>query len=110
MKQKVYDFRKTIPAGKVVTYRQIALYPGNPRLCRAFGSILHNYPDPINQICYKVVNCRGELSAHFGDGGMDAQRQRPEADGIRVINNRVDLSVYGHIPPYHDIPRDFEDR
>lgn len=94
MKQKVYDYLKTIPKGKVVTYGQIAKHLGNKNLCRVVGNILHNNPDPINQPCYKVVNSKGELSKNFGDGGIEVQRQRLENDGIEVINYKVDLSKY----------------
>lgn len=94
MKQKIYDFLKTIPKGKVVTYGQIAEYLGNKNFCRIVGNILHNNPDPINQPCYKVVNYKGELSKNFGDGGIEVQKQRLENDGIEVINYKVDLSKY----------------
>ena len=62
MKQKVYDYLKTIPKGKVVTYGQIAEYLCNKNLSRVVGNILHINPEPINQPCYKVVNQKGELS------------------------------------------------
>ncbi len=94
MKQQVYDYLKSIPKGKVVTYGQIAEYLGNKNLCRVVGNILHNNPDPINQPCYKVVNSKGGLSKNFGDGGIEIQKQRLENDGIEVINYKVNLSKY----------------
>jgi alkylated DNA nucleotide flippase Atl1 len=42
-----------------------------------------------------VVNSRGELSEHFAFGGLDGQKQRLEADGIQVIDAKVDLSRWG---------------
>ena len=45
MKEKVYEFLRTIPKGKVVTYGQIAEYLGNKKLARVVGNILHNNPD-----------------------------------------------------------------
>lgn len=94
MKQKVYNFLRTIPKGKVVTYAQIAEYLGNKNLCRVVGNILHNNPDPIGYPCYKVVNSKGELSKNFGDGGIEVQKQRLLADGIEVVNYKVDLKRY----------------
>ncbi|MCX4302671.1 MAG: MGMT family protein [Clostridia bacterium] len=94
MKQKVYNFLKTIPKGKVATYAQIAEYLGNKNLCRVVGNILHNNPDPIEYPCYKVVNSKGELSKNFGDGGIEIQKQRLVADGIEVIDYKVDLKRY----------------
>lgn len=94
MKQEVYNFLRTIPKGKVVTYAQIAEYLGNKNLCRVVGNILHNNPDPIGYPCYKVVNSKGELSKNFGDGGIEVQKQRLLADGIEVVNYKVDLKRY----------------
>ena len=45
--------------------------------------------------CYRVVNSKGELSGAFAFGGADEQANRLRADGIAVINNRVDLVKYG---------------
>lgn len=94
MEQKVYEFLKKIPKGKVVTYGQIAEYLGNKKLARVVGNILHKNPDPIGQPCYKVVNQKGELSSNFGDGGIEIQKERLMADGIEVENYKVDLKKY----------------
>ena len=47
-------------------------------------------------ICYRVVNAKGELSGAFAFGGADEQEKRLEADGIRVVNGKVDLNQYGY--------------
>ena len=94
MKQKIYEYLTRIPKGKVVTYKQIAQYLGNPRLCRYVGTVLHNNPDPIRYPCYKVVNSQGKLAEQFGDGGLEVQCQRLLADGIAVQGDRVDLKKY----------------
>ena len=94
-KQRVYDFLKTIPTGKVVTYGQIAEYLGNKKLARVVGNILHSNPDPINQPCFKVVNHKGELAKNFGDdGGIETQKQRLINDGVEVIGYKVDLEKH----------------
>lgn len=95
MQQKVYAYLLTIPKGKVVTYGQIAAALGNPKLARAVGNALHQNPDPDKYPCYKVVSAAGKLSTNFAFGGMEGQRQRLEAEGIRVENDRVDLKKYG---------------
>lgn len=94
MKQKVYDYLKTIPKGKVVTYGQIAEFLGNKKLARVVGNVLHVNPDPIGQPCYKVVNAKGELAINFGGGGREIQKKRLEADGIEVVDYKVDLSRF----------------
>ena len=94
IQNKVYEFLKTIPKNKVVTYGQIAEYLGNSNLSRVVGNILHKNPDPIHYPCYKVVSQKGYLSHHFGDGGIEVQKERLEKDGIKVTNYRVELEKY----------------
>ena len=95
MKDKVYEFLRTIPRGKVVTYGQIAEYLGNKRLARVVGNILHNNPNEDRYPCYKVVDSKGNLSRHFAFGGIDMQKAKLEKDGIVVDGYKVDLSKYG---------------
>ncbi len=95
---QVYAFLLTIPRGYVVTYGQIARYCGNPKAARAVGRILHSNPDGDKFPCYKVVNAKGELSSGYAFGGIEAQKQRLETDGIPVLNDRVDLNRYQYIP------------
>ncbi len=94
MKQRVYDFLRTIPKGKVVTYGQIAAYLGDKRLARAVGNALHKNPDPGKYPCYKVVSAQGKLSEHFAFGGLEGQKSRLEQEGIEVINGAVCLETY----------------
>lgn len=94
MKEKVYEFLRNIPAGKVVTYGQIAGYLGNKGLARAVGNILHCNPDGDRNPCYKVVDRNGRLSRNYAFGGIEKQAERLENDGISVIDHRVDLSRY----------------
>lgn len=94
MKEKAYEFLKTIPKGKVVTYGQIAEYLGNKRLARVVGNILHSNPDGDKYPCYKVVDSKGNLSKGYAFGGIERQKERLENDGITVKNYKVDLDKY----------------
>ena len=94
--KRIYEAVKRIPKGKVATYSQVAAMAGNPRMCRAVGNALHHNPDPAGIPCYRVVNAKGELSGAFAFGGADEQEKRLEADGIRVVNGKVDLKKYGY--------------
>ena len=84
LEQETYEFLTLIPKGKVVTYGQIAEYLG----------ILHNNPSEELFPCYKVVNSQGKLAPKFVFGGADEQKIRLEKDGIKVVNNKVDLKIY----------------
>ena len=91
---KVYEFVKNIPRGKVATYGQIALHLGNRNFARAVGNILHNNPDPEHIPCHRVVNSKGQLSRSYAFGGIEAQRRLLESDGVVFKNDQVvDLGV-----------------
>ena len=94
VKEKVYEFLRTIPKGKVVTYGQIAAYLGNKHLARVVGNILHHNPDESKYPCYKVVDSKGNLSKHFAFGGIEKQKEKLEKEGIVVKNYKVNLNQY----------------
>lgn len=94
MREKVFNYLLEIPKGKVVTYKQIAIFLGNKNLSRVVGNILHNNPDENKYPCYKVVNSKGMLSKNFRFGGIEKQKEKLEAEGIEVKNYMVDLKKY----------------
>ena len=91
----IYEAVKRIPKGCVATYAQVAELAGNKKMCRAVGNALHKNPNPDEIPCYRVVNAKGELSGAFAFGGADEQANRLRADGIEVIDGRVNLDKYG---------------
>ena len=94
LNDKVYEFVRNIPRGKVATYGQIALHLGNRNFARAVGNILHNNPDPEHIPCHRVVNAQGKLARLYAFGGIDAQRCLLESEGVVFKNDQVvDLSV-----------------
>lgn len=92
--EKIYEVVKQIPKGTVATYGQVAELAGNRRWARVVGYALHVNPDPEGIPCYRVVNREGRLSDAFAFGGVNQQKVLLEADGIEVVDNRVDLSIY----------------
>jgi O-6-methylguanine DNA methyltransferase len=93
--KRIYEAVKKIPKGRVATYGQVAELAGDKKMARAVGNALHRNPDPENIPCYRVVNARGELSGEFAFGGAGMQARLLEADGIAVVNGKVDLERYG---------------
>ena len=93
--KKIYEAVKKIPKGRVATYGKVAELAGNPRMSRAVGNALHKNPDPEHIPCYRVVNSKGELAGAFAFGGENAQKKLLEAEGVEVINGKVDLKKYG---------------
>lgn len=93
--KRIYEAVKLIPRGHVATYGQVAELAGDKKMARAVGNALHRNPDSEAIPCYRVVNAKGELAGEFAFGGAGAQAKLLEADGIQVIDGKVDLQKYG---------------
>lgn len=93
--KRIYEAVKKIPKGCVATYGQVAQLAGDRKMARAVGNALHRNPDPEHIPCYRVVNAKGELAGAFAFGGEHVQQRLLEQDGIKVVDGRVNLEVYG---------------
>ncbi|MBR4776083.1 MAG: methylated-DNA--[Lachnospiraceae bacterium] len=93
--KRIYEAVKKIPKGHVATYALVAEMAGDRKMARAVGNALHRNPDPENIPCFRVVNAKGELAGGFAFGGAEVQAWLLEEDGVRVVDGKVDLEVYG---------------
>jgi methylated-DNA-protein-cysteine methyltransferase-like protein len=91
--ERVYDFVRTVPAGTVVTYGQVALELGSPSAARAVGYALYFLPGNNDVPWWRVVNASGGIS-HRGRGlAADYQRQKLEDEGVLFgPGDRIDLT------------------
>ncbi len=91
---QVYVLVRQVPAGRVVTYGQIAAALGDPRRARVVGWAMRSCP--VDVPWHRVVNSRGELSLGPADGGVNLQRALLEGEGIEFdARGRIDLNVCG---------------
>lgn len=93
--KRIYEAVRKVPRGKVATYGQIAEMAGDRKMCRAVGNALHKNPDPDTIPCYRIVNAKGELAGAFAFGGEKTQEKLLCADGIEVVDGKVDLERFG---------------
>ena len=92
--ERVYDYVKCVPCGKVVTYGQVAAAIGAPRCARQVGWALHVNPEPGVIPCHRVVNREGRLAPAFAFGGEEVQERLLEEEGVKTENGYVDLGTY----------------
>src|SRR5688572_33250295 len=78
---RVNDVVRQIPAGRVMTYGQIAAMCGNARAARIVGGIAH-FGDP-DLPWQRVVNKKGGLASGY-PGGRSGHKQVLKAEGIEV--------------------------
>ena len=92
--EKVYEFVKQVPKGKVTTYGDIAKAIGMPRASRQVGWALHCNPYQGIVPCHRVVFKDGALAQNFAFGGSGVQRALLEAEGVGFIGEKVDIKNY----------------
>ncbi len=100
--KQVYKIVKTIPAGKVMTYGQIAGLISTPRAARTVGFALRasiNYQDIP---WHRVINSRGLISIINPQITKKIQAQLLNKEGvqIKIIGNNyyIDLKKYLYQP------------
>lgn len=97
--QRVYQLVRQVPAGRVVTYRQIADSLGSPRQARQVGWAMRTCPKELPW--HRVVNSEGCLSTRPVHAGFNVQRALLEDEGVQFDpDGRIDLSLYGWSGPW----------
>jgi methylated-DNA-protein-cysteine methyltransferase-like protein len=96
-KDRVINFVKKIPRGRVVSYGYVAAACGKPRAARQVGAILKLADISASKIpWWRVVNNRGIISIKGNwTATKELQRQLLEKDGIKVGRDfTLDIGKY----------------
>jgi methylated-DNA-protein-cysteine methyltransferase related protein len=97
--KRVVMIIRSIPAGKVMTYGQIAACAGSPRAARQVVRILHAMSATQQLPWHRVVNKQGEIALGDPDSAEE-QRLRLEEEGIEfTLDQRIPLERY-HFEPH----------
>lgn len=94
---RIYSVVRSVPAGKVATYGQVAEVAGRctPRMV---GYAMASVSADAGVPWHRVINSRGEISLR-GEG-LDVQRALLESEGVAFDDvGRVDLSLFGWSGP-----------
>ena len=67
---KVWKYLRTIPKGKVKTYKQVAISIKSPRSARAVASACAKNPYAPKIPCHRVIRSDGALGGYSGKGGI----------------------------------------
>jgi len=86
---------RSIPAGRVATYGQIARSLGMPRGARLVGWAMRAVKESDDLPWYRVVNAQGRSSLPAG-AGAELQRALLEDEGVEFdAAGRIDLLRFG---------------
>ena len=87
-KRAVYDIVRLVPAGRATSYGAIAKAAGYPNMSRMVGTIMGDcYEEGIP--AHRVVNSQGYLSGRFAFATPYKMQELLEAEGIKVVNNKI---------------------
>ena len=91
---QVYALVALIPAGKIMTYGQIAQILGGAYSAKLVGFAMSSAPDGAELPCHRVVNRLGEMAPGLIFGGEDRQRGLLAAEGAPFLpDGRVDVNL-----------------
>ena len=86
---KVWKYLKTIPKGKVKTYKQVAIGINRPKSARAVANACANNPYAPRVPCHRVVRSDGELGGYSGKGGIKTKIKllKAEKSYLKIADN-----------------------
>lgn len=94
--EQVYAVVKTIPKGKVMTYKQVA-EKLNSTAYRAVGQALKNNPDSQNIPCHRVIRSDGNIGGYFGKTSgekIEKKIKLLENEGIKIKRGKISDFCY----------------
>ncbi|MDM5329762.1 MGMT family protein [Neobacillus sp. CF12] len=96
--EKVIEIIKNIPAGKVMTYGQIAREAGSPRAARQVVRALHSMSRKHRLPWHRVVNAQGQIALQ-DDESYQEQLFSLESEGVEIgLGGKIDLTKYQFHP------------
>jgi methylated-DNA-protein-cysteine methyltransferase-like protein len=102
-RERVYEIVRRIPAGRVMTYGQIAELLGAGYTSRTVGFVMHAADKDVPW--HRVINAQGACSTVRVVLPSDMQQRLLEAEGVRFdARGRCDLKIYRWEPDWPDEP------
>ena len=79
---KVWKYIKTIPKGKVKTYKQVAIGIKSPKSAPAVANACAKNPYAPKIPCHRVIRSDGGLGGYSGPGGIVTKRNLLIKEGV----------------------------
>jgi methylated-DNA-[protein]-cysteine S-methyltransferase len=81
--QKVFRVVMKIPAGKVLTYGEVARRIGKPNAARAVGHALSMNEDAPTIPCHRVIGANGKMVGYSGKNGIKGKLTMLKREGYK---------------------------
>lgn len=90
--ERCYQILKTIPKGKVTTYKAIA-QALKSKGYRAVGNAMNKNPHDTNIYpCHRVISSSGSIGGYAH--GIEAKIKRLKSENVEIKNNKIDLNKF----------------
>lgn len=97
-REALYATLAQVPAGRVVSYGQLATMAGLGRAARWVGRMLGQLPADTRLPWHRVVGAGGRLSLPPDSPSGIEQRARLRGEGVTIDHQRIDLARHGWHP------------
>ena len=81
---KVWRYLKTIPKGKVITYKQLAKAIKMPKAARAVANACAKNPYAPKIPCHRVIRSDGGLGGYSGPGGIRQKKRLLRSEKVKI--------------------------
>ena len=81
---KVWRYLKTIPKGRVKTYRQVAMGINRPKSARAVANACGKNPYAPKIPCHRVIRTDGSVGGYSGKGGAKTKKKLLKREGFHL--------------------------
>ena len=81
---KVWKYLKTIPKGKVKTYKQVAIGIKSPKSARAVANACAKNPYAPKIPCHRVIRSDGGLGGYSGRGGIKQKLKLLRSEKVAI--------------------------
>lgn len=87
--QQIYTAARAIPAGRTLTYGQLAEAAGHPGAARAVGRAMGRNPIPLIIPCHRVVAANRKPGGFSAHGGLATKAAMLKVEGVALSPAKV---------------------
>ena len=91
---KVWKYLKTIPKGKVKTYKEVAIAIKKPNSARAVANACGKNPYAPGVPCHRVIRSDGSLGGFSAVGGIKTKKKLLKKEGFLLYKIGIPTFFY----------------
>ena len=81
---KVWKYLRTIPKGKIITYKQLAKAINMPNAARAVANACAKNPYAPKIPCHRVIRSDGGVGGYSGPGGIRKKIKLLRSEKVKI--------------------------